>query len=425
MQPLTSTTMPESVAEKKPRILISGAGIAGTTLAFWLSKAGLSVTVLERSTEFRKEGQTVDIREGAIQIIEWMGLKKAVMDLCTKEAGVKLVDAHNRTWASFPKRKDGNGFTAEIEILRSSLAKLIFNSCQNNIEYKFGATIDSIEETEDAVRVTLAGDKTVFEYDMIVVAEGFLSRSRAKVFNEDIRAPLVRFNIYAVLFSYDPSPTDTEWARVYHMPKRRALVVRPDGFSRVRAIAACVSPSETTRLIASTKTSQAQQKEYFFNQFKDGGWELAKVMEGLKNANDFRVQDIAQVKAKTWSKGRVVLCGDSAYCPSAPTNMGTTAAIVGSYILASKIVQHKKDYRTAFSTYETALRPWISRAQKLSLGFPKLDFPDSMLGVYLLRFFMGLLAIVTNSKIFGLLQGIISLLPSFGVLKLPPPSVFE
>ncbi|MBW0531019.1 hypothetical protein O181_070734 [Austropuccinia psidii MF-1] len=415
----------KSSIEKTPRVLISGAGIAGTTLAFWLSKAGIPVTVLERYKEFRKEGQTVGVRQEALPIINWMGIKKEIMNLCTQEAGVKLVDSQNRAWACFPQREDGSSFTAEIEILRSSLAKLIFDSCQNNIEYKFGATIDSIEETENAVRVTLAGDKTVFEYDMIVIAEGPLSRNRAKAFNEDIRAPLVRFNLYAIIFSYEQGSTDDEWARVYHMPKRRVLAVRPDGCSKVRAIAAYFDPSEETRFMASSKTPQAQQKEYFINIFKDAGWESDKVMEGLRKANDLHIQEVSQVKAKTWSKGRVVLVGDSAYCPSPSTGLGTTAAIVGSYILACEIVQHKSDYRTAFSAYETTLRPWISKIQKLRPGYPKPFFPNSILGVYLFRIIMALVAFVTNSKIFVFLQGISSFLSNSAKLQLPPPTCFE
>ncbi|MBW0517689.1 hypothetical protein O181_057404 [Austropuccinia psidii MF-1] len=430
--------MSQSLAEKKPRVLISGAGIAGTTLAFWLSKAGIPVTVLERYKEFRKEGQTVDVRQEALQILEWMGLQKAVMSLCTKEAGLKIVDSQNTAWASFPKSKDENGYTQKVEILRSSLAKLIFNSCQNNIEYKFGATIDSIEETEDAVRVTLDGDETVFEYDMIVLAEGLLSRNRAKVFKEDIRAPLVRFDVYAIIFSYEQGSTDNDWARVYHMPKRRVLAVRPDGFSKVRAIAAYCHPSEATRLIASAKTSPAQQKEHFIKLFKGSGWESDKIMEGLRKADDMHIYEVAQVKANTWSKGRVVLLGDSAYCPSAATNMGTTAAIVGSYMLASKIIKHKSDYQRAFSAYETTLRPWINDVQRISPGFPALFFPDSILGVYLLRTLMVLLVIITNSKTFAFVYNIVTESNIFGWLhdtpssqpepdkfELPPPSIFE
>ncbi|MBW0490149.1 hypothetical protein O181_029864 [Austropuccinia psidii MF-1] len=411
--------------EKKPRVLISGAGIAGTTLAFWLSKAGIPVTVLEYAKEFRKEGQTVDIREEGLQVMEWMGIRKAISDLCTKEAGIKFVDSQNRAWASFPQREDGKSFSAEIEILRSHLAEIIFEKSKEKAEYKFGASIDTIEETENSVRVTLAQDKTIIECDILVLAEGLLSRNRAKVFNENVRAPVVPLDVHVAIFSYDQGLTDTAWARVYHMPKRRALLVRPDGFSKVRATVLYLDPSDTTRLIASSKTPQAQQKEYFVNLFKGEGWESDKILEGLRQSDDFYIQEIAQVKAKTWSKGRVVMVGDTAYCPSPLSGLGTTAAIIGSYVLASEIVKHQNDHQTSFSNYEITLRPWIKKVQKLTPGAPKLFYPNTIIGVYLFRIFVVIMSTIVNSKIFSFLQWILSFQPQSDKLPLSSPSTFD
>jgi 2-polyprenyl-6-methoxyphenol hydroxylase-like FAD-dependent oxidoreductase len=46
----------------QPTVLISGAGIAGPALAFWLNKNGYRVTIVELADGVRPGGQTVDLR---------------------------------------------------------------------------------------------------------------------------------------------------------------------------------------------------------------------------------------------------------------------------------------------------------------------------------------------------------------------------
>ncbi len=56
------------------KVLISGASIAGPTLAYWLSKAGFDVTVIERAKAPRAGGQAIDIRGPALKVVKEMGL---------------------------------------------------------------------------------------------------------------------------------------------------------------------------------------------------------------------------------------------------------------------------------------------------------------------------------------------------------------
>jgi 2-polyprenyl-6-methoxyphenol hydroxylase-like FAD-dependent oxidoreductase len=48
--------------EPNSRILISGAGVAGPALAFWLTRAGHRITLVERAAALRVGGQPVDFR---------------------------------------------------------------------------------------------------------------------------------------------------------------------------------------------------------------------------------------------------------------------------------------------------------------------------------------------------------------------------
>jgi 2-polyprenyl-6-methoxyphenol hydroxylase-like FAD-dependent oxidoreductase len=86
------------------KVLIVGSGIAGPSLAYWISKfiPTTSITILERAPELRLGGQAVDIRSAALPIVERMGILQKVKDKTTTEAGMDFVYADGKTKASFP-----------------------------------------------------------------------------------------------------------------------------------------------------------------------------------------------------------------------------------------------------------------------------------------------------------------------------------
>ncbi|WP_341483265.1 FAD-dependent monooxygenase [Streptomyces tubbatahanensis] len=55
-------------------VLISGASVAGLTLAYWLRERGLEPTVVERAPAPRPGGQAIDVRGVALDVLERMGL---------------------------------------------------------------------------------------------------------------------------------------------------------------------------------------------------------------------------------------------------------------------------------------------------------------------------------------------------------------
>ena len=55
-------------------VLISGASVAGLTLAYWLQRAGFRPTVVERAPGLREGGQAIDIRGCALQVMDRMNL---------------------------------------------------------------------------------------------------------------------------------------------------------------------------------------------------------------------------------------------------------------------------------------------------------------------------------------------------------------
>ena len=79
------------------RILICGAGVAGSVLAFWLAKHDFQVVVIERSKIEQKAGQGIEIEEPALKIVMAMGILDKLNEKKTGELGFNLVDAQARS----------------------------------------------------------------------------------------------------------------------------------------------------------------------------------------------------------------------------------------------------------------------------------------------------------------------------------------
>lgn len=110
--------------QQKRRVLITGASVAGTTLAWWLNHWGFDVTVVERHPQFLDGGQNIDVRGAGRDVLHKMRLEDVVARNGTGEEGIRFVNENNETIAEFDVDEIGpDGPTAELEILRGDLAE--------------------------------------------------------------------------------------------------------------------------------------------------------------------------------------------------------------------------------------------------------------------------------------------------------------
>ena len=89
------------------KLLISGAGIAGTSLALWLSKLGHDITVVEHFPSLRATG--LQLRGHGIEVKKRMGLEKSFRSKVAPEEGLQIVDKTGKRRAFFPANKSGKG----------------------------------------------------------------------------------------------------------------------------------------------------------------------------------------------------------------------------------------------------------------------------------------------------------------------------
>lgn len=376
-----------------PSVLISGASIAGPALAYWLNEHGCTTTVVERFDELRDTGQNIDIRGAAREVVRRMGIEDAIRALTTGEQGTEFVDGAGRTLAAFPVgESDSGGATAELEILRGELSRLLHKLTRDRTDYRFGDRIRALDQHDDGVAVTFEHGSTA-SFDAVVIAEGITSRTRSLVFPDaDVRD----LGLYMAYLTIPRKPGDTDWWRWYNAPRGRSITLRPDNVGTIRATLsfrsdvrglADLAPADQARILRAT--------------FADAGWQTPRVLAALDDDAPFYFDAVGQVRLPTWSNGRVALVGDAAYCASPVSGMGTSLALVGAYVLAGELGAHA-DHRTAFDRYEKTMRPYVERAQKLPPGTPQLAHPRTRTGVTMLRTAVGLAGSGPVQRIGGL-----------------------
>ena len=400
--PATSRALPSpssySIQPYAMRVLISGAGVAGPTLAYFLAKTGARITVVEKAPALLPHGQNVDITGSAVTVIKKMGLLDQVKRYHTKEKGTQLIDPKGRPFALFPVKEGSiTSFTSEFEILRGDMAKILWEASkvQPNVEYVFGTTIQKVLDNDDAsVKVELSNG-TVQQYDLLVAADGQWSKVRKQCFPSESVA-VVNKGMYVVYFTVPKLNEDNDWWNVYFGLQSRIITLRPDPHGTTRAMFTVMPRNETQKSAwqNASRAGRQQQEELLRQEFADAGWQATRLLDAMSKAPDFYFQAIQQIKMGKWSDDRVVCLGDTAFAPTPLTGMGTSLALVGGYMLAGELakLQAGEHPRTALEAYERAFRPFVEQTQRIPSIVPGIAHPDKAWNRWLLQTAISILA---------------------------------
>jgi 2-polyprenyl-6-methoxyphenol hydroxylase-like FAD-dependent oxidoreductase len=308
--------------------------------------------------------------------------------------GIEKIGSTGRVVAVFNATGDvkKQAFTSEFEILRGDLARLCNEVVlrRPGIELIYGEYVSALSQPDDGsgpVHVEFTNGKAAEDYDLVIGADGFLSKTRVFASGRPAKEDVVDFGAYAAYFTMPTTPGDSPThAKLYNAPGGISIMLRPSRVGTGTLLMAMRPGS--AEMEAATAHDPAAQKALFARLFADAGWQTSRILEGIANADDFYYQQIAQVKTPRWTFGRVVLLGDAAYCPSALTGMGTSLAMYGAYTLAGEIAHAVRDGRSltdALESYERVARPYVEEMQKIPPGVPRVALPETRLGVWILN----------------------------------------
>lgn len=348
------------------RILISGASIAGPALAFWLVRSGHEVTVVEKNDGIRPGGQAVDFKGAThMQVLREMGILDELRRYDIRDEDAAIVDERGRKIGVAP----GGLGSGELNVPRDTIATVLYERTKDDVDYRFGDRITGLVDDGDGVTVTFRSGATD-RFDLVVGADGVHSGVRRLVWGPEEEFVEHRGHHY-VLADLDLGDDDV----VYSQP---GMTVMLGG-----------SKAPTFIVVAADRFPEArddvdEQKRQIAGALQGGRWRIPEILDRFPDARSFYSDSISRVTVEQWSRGRVVLLGDSAW-GNALSGYGTGLALVGAYALAGELRLADGDVVTALEEYERRFRPYTAASHKVNAG--ALLAPTTMRGIRLRNLF--------------------------------------
>ncbi|HEY3682504.1 MAG TPA: FAD-dependent monooxygenase [Streptosporangiaceae bacterium] len=359
------------------RILISGASVSGPVLAYWLTRYGFDVTVVERAPEPRKVGggHAVDLFRPAMDISEAMGVLPRIEETATGTERMRVYAGGRRPVDLDLTKVFQAASDRHVEIMRDDLSEIYYDATRDDAEYVFGDSITKITDDGDVEFERGAPRR----FDVVVGADGLHSNVRGLTFGDE--AAYTDFlGMYLGVFSV-PREMAEEVTYIMHLGVGR---VAGTYAARNHADARGGFFFRTDRELDYHHRDVPRQKELLRAEFAGMHPDVDELLARMDDTPAFYFDSITQLRMDTWSRGRVTLVGDAGYCPGPAVGGSTSLAVVGAYTLAGELAEAKGDHVRAFAAYEREMGEPVRLSRAFAKGAAKTLVPNSRPGIWAL-----------------------------------------
>ncbi len=357
------------------QVLISGAGIAGCTLAFWLARGGHAVTVVERSGSLRSSGSPIDVRGAAVDVVERMNIAAQLREARIKIKGMTLLDSAGQPITRVNLEALRSSIApGDMELARGDLARILHAASRDGVDYVFGDSIKAVAQDEAGVDVAFEHSPGR-RFDLVIGADGLHSVVRRLAFGPD--SAFVRHaGLYAATVSL-PASSD---------PQGEMFMLNTPG--KLAALHPCQGKPLAYFLFWQTKipefdhTNLEQQKQILERSFAGIGWKVPEFLDAVRSTSDMYFDSVARVDVTNWARGRIALLGDASSCVSLFGD-GSTLAIAGAYELAKAVTEDPTNPAAAFRRYQQVHEKLVASKQKNLVSVASRIVPRTRTGVWL------------------------------------------
>ena len=356
-------------------VLISGAGIAGPTLAWWLLRDGHNVTIVEKAPAFRAGGYVIDFWGKGYDLAERMGLMPRLEQVGYHVKHVRFLGEGGRTTGGFDVSALNHTTHGRfITVPRGELSRALFEAVENRVEMIFGDEIATIDQRADGAVVRLAGGAER-AFQLVVGAEGIHSRTRELVFGPEARFERFLGYDFAAFTIRGYPQRDPDEYLMYGEPGRLAARFTLHGGASL-VLFIWREPQG-----APIPHDEAGQKALLRERFAGAGWEVPAFLTGLEAASDLYLDRVSQIRMERWHEGRVALLGDAAYAPSFLAGQGSALAMIGGYVLAGELKRSVGDIPAALAAYRQRLFDFVRSKQDAAIGMAPAFVPKTEFGL--------------------------------------------
>ena len=340
--------------KKDTKILISGGGIGGCTLAYFLQKNGFSPVVIDSAPVFRRIGYLLalnaQIGQKVAQKMELLGSLKEFEVPLTNNV---MYDTHGRQLLRFELDRKTLNERVGLMLNRADLHLALYSLIKDAVEFRMGQAIASATPADDSVEVTFTNGQQE-NFGVVIGADGIHSKVRQVCFGQGFES----FMGYAYFAFMVPDP-----ATAAQLEEHTLKIIRGDGFTigyhRLKndEIGAYLFHKEKTV----EKIHPAGSRDHMLTQYGRYDATFKAILEGMKEKESVFHDAFTQIVMPSWHKGRVCLIGDAAFCPTPASGVGASMAMAAAYIVAKNLTEF--DHERAFADYDAYMRPYIKKAQ--------------------------------------------------------------
>ncbi len=340
------------------KVLISGAGIAGLVLAYWLNRHGYAVTVVEKAGAPRSGGYPIDVRGTALEVVRRTGILPRLREAHIDLRRLTFLEGDGSEVALLhPHTVTGGVAGRDLEVRRGDLTDALYTTVRDDVEFLFNDSVDSLDQSGHGVDVTFRGGSRR-TFDMVFGADGMHSRTRELLFGPEERFHHYLGYCFAVFTMRNTFGLSHETV-MWNAPGRAAALYAVGDDDEVHAFLNFAQPEPPFDAFPDLRA----QRDLVATAFSDAGWEVPGMLAALREADDVFFDAVSQIRMPRWSSGRVALVGDAAWAPSFLTGQGTSLALVGAYMLAASLGH--RDPAASFAAYEHSTREFVTMNQAL------------------------------------------------------------
>ena len=355
-------------------VLISGVGIAGPTLAFWLKAAGFRPTLIERAPALRTGGYVIDFWGLGYDIAKRMGLESNINRVGYHVREMRIVDDHGARVTGFGTKVFGDLTDGRyVTVGRSDLSRLLFERIKDTTEVIFDDEIVGLHEQPDGMQVQF-GRLPSRRFDLVIGADGLHSDVRRLAFGRQHQFEKQLGYVVAAFEVRGYRPRDEE---IYLMYCRPGRMLGRFTLHNDRTLFLFVFAADSDSLPATIIGKKAMLR----NRYSDGKWECPLILDELYRTEELYFDRVSQIRMDSWSRSRVALVGDAAFCVSLTAGQGSALAMVSAYVLAGELANAGGRHEEAFGNYESFLRSHILKKQRAADRFAAALAPKTRWGL--------------------------------------------